>query len=454
MTFVKSFSHHFQSYRHNVTEKARQYASGLMQAGSRKNMDRMAEVVPDSKSRNLQQFLTHSKWSAHDVIAQVASEADGYLGDKKQAGLLIDESGFAKQGKKSVGVARQWLGRLGKVDNGQVAVFGALGNGRFAIPVDVRLYLPKSWTEDAQRCKEAGIPEGDRTFRTKEKLALDIVVSARQRGLRFAWVGADGGYGKGPGFCIALDQMGELFIVDLHSDFTVYLDDPKPYIPEKKSRRGRQFSRYRTDAKSYEVKEVVDLFKLSDQPVLKLRKTSRGPLKVRALRVPVYVWDGESPEAKRYFLVATETLGKKPETKISLSNAAETTALQKLAWMQYQRYWIERAFEDAKSQCGMADYQVRKWSAWHHHMALVMMTMLFMLNERIRHQDTYPLLSCSDIEELLSHFLPRRDVSKAEVIAHLEERHRLRQAAIESHTRNQRKIGAAAKCLNKVTKSN
>jgi SRSO17 transposase len=454
VTFVKSFSHHFQSYRHNVTEKARQYASGLMQAGSRKNMDRMAEVVPDSKSRNLQQFLTHSKWSAHDVIAQVASEADGYLGDKKQAGLLIDESGFAKQGKKSVGVARQWLGRLGKVDNGQVAVFGALGNGRFAIPIDVRLYLPKSWTEDAQRCKEAGIPEADRTFRTKEKLALDIVVSARQRGLRFAWVGADGGYGKGPGFCIALDQMGELFIVDLHSDFTVYLDDPKPYIPEKKSRRGRQFSRYRTDAKSYEVKEVVDLFKLSDQPVLKLRKTSRGPLKVRALRVPVYVWDGESPEAKRYFLVATETLGKKPETKISLSNAAETTALQKLAWMQYQRYWIERAFEDAKSQCGMADYQVRKWSAWHHHMALVMMTMLFMLNERIRHKDTYPLLSCSDIEELLSHFLPRRDVSKAEVIAHLEERHRLRQAAIESHTRNQRKISAAAKCSTKVTKSN
>lgn len=442
MSFVKSFSHHFQSYRHDVTEKARQYASGLMQAGSRKNMDRMAEVVPDSKSRNLQQFLTHSKWNAHDVIDQVASEADGYLGDKKQAGLLIDESGFAKQGKMSVGVARQWLGRLGKVDNGQVAVFGALGNGRFAIPVDVRLYLPKSWIEDPKRCEEAGIPEADRTFRTKEELALDIVVKARQRGLRFAWVGADGGYGKGPGFCMALDQMGELFVVDLHSDFTVYLDDPKPYIPEKKSKRGRQFSRYRTDAKSYEVKEVVDLFKLSDQPVLKLRKTSRGPLKVRALRVPVYVWDGESSEAKRYFLVATRTLGKKPETKISLSNADETTALKKLAWMQHQRYWIERAFEDAKSECGMADYQVRKWSAWHHHMALVMMTMLFMLNERIRHKDTYPMLSCSDIEELLSRFLPRRDVSKAEVICHLEERHRLRQAAIESHTRNQRKSGA------------
>ena len=399
----------------------------------------MAEVVPDSKSRNLQQFLTHSKWSADDVIDQVAREADGFLGSKMRAGLLIDESGFAKQGKMSVGVARQWLGRLGKVDNGQVAVFGVLGNGRFAIPVDVRLYLPSSWTEDPKRCEKAGIAEGSRDFCTKDQLALDIVRKARQRGLRFAWVGADGGYGKGPFFCMALDRMGELFVVDLHSDFTVYLDDPKPYIPDKKSEKGRPFTRYRTDAKGYEVKDVVDLFKLSDQPVLKIRNTSRGPLKVRVLRVAVYVWDQKSCQAKRYFLVATMTLGNQPQIKISLTNADEKIGLKRLAWMQLQRYWIERAFEDAKSECGMADYQARKWNAWHHHMALVMMTMLFMLNERIRHKDTYPLLSCSDIEELLSRFLPRRDVSKAEVIRQLEERHRCRQAAIESHTRNQLK---------------
>ena len=106
-----------------------------------------------------------------------------------------------------------------------------------------------------------------------------------------------------------------------------------------------------------------------------------------------------------------------------------------LAWMQLQRYWVERAFADAKSECGMDDYQVR-WSTWHHHMALVMMAMLFMLSERIRHEDTYPLLSCSDIEELLSRFLPRRDVTREEVIRQLEYRHRKRLAAIQSHSRN------------------
>ena len=437
VSFVKNFSEHFCSYHHDVTDKARQYASGLMQAGSRKNMDRMSEVVPGAKSRNLQQFLTHSKWDAQAVIDHVACDANELIGDVHQAGLLIDESAFAKQGKMSVGTARQWLGRFGKVDNGQVAVFGVLAKDRFALPVDTRLYLPKKWTEDPKRCDKAGIPEEARTFHTKDELALGIVSRARKNGLRYAWVGADGGYGKGPGLCIALDQMGECFMVDLHSDVRVYLETPKPYIPEKASRRGRKPIRYRIDEESVEVKDVVELMALNAQPILKVRNTSRGKLNLKVLRVPVYIWDEEACMVHRYFLVATQTLGKNPETKISLSNAPETTELKALAWMQHQRFWVERAFEDAKSECGMADYQVRKWSAWHHHMALVMMAMLFMLNERIRHKDTYPMLSCSDIEELLSHFLPRRDLRKEEVIRQLEHRHRKRLSAIRSHARNQ-----------------
>ena len=98
MSLVDTYSKHFQSYRHNVSDKARQYVSGLMQAGSRKNMDRMAEVVPEAKSRNLQQFLTHSKWIHRDVIDYAANDVDKLLGDDRNACLLIDESGFAKQG--------------------------------------------------------------------------------------------------------------------------------------------------------------------------------------------------------------------------------------------------------------------------------------------------------------------------------------------------------------------
>lgn len=442
MSFVKSYSEHFRSYRHDVSEKARQYVSGLMQAGSRKNMERMEEVVPDTKSRNLQQFLTHSQWDARAVIDHVAHDVDAFVGDSLMSGLLIDESSFIKQGRMSVGVARQWLGRFGKVDNGQVAVFGVLGKDRLAVPVDVRLYLPKKWVDDPERCIRAGIPKDACVFRTKEELALEIVMNARKQSLRYGWVGADAGYGKGLGFCLALDRMRERFVIDLHSDFRVYLEDPKPHVPASKNGRGRKRTRYRTDAQSIEIKDLVDRLGLSEKAPLELRETTRGPLMVRGLKAPVYVWDGASEEVHRFLLVATRTLGANPETKISLSNMPETADLDLLCWMQHQRYWVERAFEDAKSECGMADYQVRKWKAWHHHMALVMMVMLFMLSERIKHEDTYPLLSCADIEDLLAHFLPRRDVTEAEVIRQIEYRHYKRRAAIESHSRNGTQNGA------------
>jgi len=400
-------------------------------------MDRMAEVVPETKSRNLQQFLTHSKWDHRDVIDHVAQDVDKLLGDGRNACLLIDESGFAKQGKSSVGVSRQWLGRLGKVDNGQVAVFGALANGQYVAPVDTRLYLPQEWTKDPKRCERAGVPEDERRFRTKTELALEIVRNSRKRGLRYGWVGADAGYGKGPGFCFALDEMGETFVVDVHSDFQVYLKDPKPYLPQKTKKAGRPFKKYRSNQKGVEVSDLLNSLPAQRWKTVTLRKTTRGVLRVRICRVKVYVWDGESKKVKCWTLIATKSLGINSDTKISLTNAPKQTTLKRLGWMQRQRYWVERTFEDAKSECGMADYQVRKWSAWRHHMALVMMAMLFMLSERIYHKDTYPLLSCADIEELLAHFLPRRDVTEEEVIFQLEQRHKQRQKAIESHARCQ-----------------
>ena len=443
MSFVNTYSEHFILSTHDVTEKARQYARGLMQAGSRKNMDRMAEVVPDAKSRNLQQFLTHSTWDTRSVINHVAQDVNKLIGDKKSTGLIIDESSFAKQGKMSVGTSRQWLGRLGKVDNGQVAVFGALASERFVAPVDVRLYLPGEWTSDRERCDRADIPENERKFHTKIELALRIVEQARISRLNYGWVGADAGYGKGPGFCIALAKMSEIFVVDVHSDFFVYLEDPCPYIPKKKTKTGRQIKKRRTDHAPKGVGEIVSSIPESDWTVMELRDTTRGKLKVSAWKQLVYVWDEGSSEVHRWHLVATRTPGSYADIKISISNAPETTMLKRLSWMQRQRYWVERTFEDAKSECGMADYQVRKWSAWHHHMALVMMAMVFMLSEKIKHEDEYPLLTCADIEDLLAHFLPRRDSTRNEVIRQMEERHRQRKKSIDSYLRRQRLLQRA-----------
>lgn len=431
--FVNTFSSHFRSYRHDVSEGARQYLKGLLQSGQRKNMLHMAEVVPETDARNLQQFLTHSKWEARAVMDQVALEANRVLGDAREACLLLDESGFAKQGKKSVGVARQWLGRLGKVDNGQVGVFGVLCCGERAALVDARLYLPKEWTDDPPRCAAAGVPAAEQIFRTKDELAVEIIVHARQQGLKFGWVGADAGYGKSPETFYRLRELNETYFIDVPSDFTVYLDSFQPVLPAA-GKPGRPSQRYRTTQTKQEVRRLKGLTNPAAWTKVKVRQTTRGPLKLRAWRRVVYVWQASQAEPLRLLLLVTENLDG-TERKYTLTNAPEATPLRRLAFQQRQRYWVERVFEDGKGTCGMADYQVQKWSGWHHHLALVMLALHFMLTERLAQQEPCPLLSCADIEVLLAHFLPRRDVDEREVIRQMQMRHCLRKRAMQSHAR-------------------
>jgi SRSO17 transposase len=443
---VKSYAEHFKSYRRDVSEKARQYASGLMQAGSRKNIYAISEVVPDTDDRNLQQFITHSKWSAREVLDHVAHDADELIGDATDAALIIDESAFAKQGKMSVGTSRQYLGRLGKVDNGQVAVFGVLAKGRFATAIDTRLYLPKEWTDDGQRCDKAGIPESEQVFKTKSQLALEIVEQARRNGMRFGWVGADAGYGSGPDFLFALADAGHTFLIDVHKSFVIYELDPQPAIPEP-SRKGRNIRGLVTEQKSLSVQQYVESCSKGDWRVYNVRETTRGSLNLRVLRKSVYVWDKQSEQGRRYELLVTENMDGQ-DRKYSLTNQKPSTSTRRLCWMQRQRYWVERCFEDGKSECGMADYQLRLWNAWHHHMALVMMAMLFMLSEKLRMQKQCPLLSCADIERLLATFLPRRDAGPEQVLNHMHRRHEMRRRAIDSHAR------CNAKRRSKITSSN
>jgi SRSO17 transposase len=213
--FAERFAAHFQRRTRSVLERSQQYLHGLMQA-HRKNMERMEEVVPDCDYQALHHFVSQSEWEARAVLDQVAAEVDRHLGGTEDSCLLLDESAFAKKGEKSVGVARQWSGRLGKVDNCQVAVFAGLAQGTYATLIDTRLYLPKEWLDDPRRCEEACVPQSEMVFKSKADLAFELVVQARQNGVRFSWVGVDGGYGKEPAFLRRLEDGGEVFVAEVH----------------------------------------------------------------------------------------------------------------------------------------------------------------------------------------------------------------------------------------------
>ena len=405
-----------------------------MQA-DKKNMERMVEVVPDSEWQQLQNFLSHSPWSERGLLDQLARDANDLIGGDADSCFIVDESAVAKKGNKSVGVSRQWNGRLGKVDNCQVGVYSALCCRSQAVLIDRRLFLPQSWTNDPDRCVKAGVPADRLEHRKKAELAVDMVQAARANGVEFQWVGGDAFYGDDPEFLRKLDQMGETFMLDIHKDQSIYLTDPTPHIPERKSTRGRTPAQLKTDQIAVEVQQWADEQPKSAWKKMLVRNSTKGFISARVLHRNVWLWDGQEQQAHQWHLVVSDSDLSKNKRKNSLSNAPSDTPIQRLVYMQGQRYWVERAIEDGKSHAGLADYQVRSWTGWHHHMAMVMLALLFMLETKIKQEDSYHLLSCYDIQVLLAHFLPRRDITKREVIRQMLIRHKQRAASIEFHRR-------------------
>jgi SRSO17 transposase len=383
----------------------------------RKNIERMAEVLGDCDEQALNHFVSSSPWDFRAVVSDVALRVNGLVGSCGESGLYLDDTSFPKKGDESVGVARQWSGRLGKTDNCQVAVIAALGRGDRAAMVDFRLYLPKIWIDDPRRCRKAGIPKEEQVFRTKTELALEIVDDAREQGLQFAWVGVDSGYGKEPGFLHALAERRLTFMAGIHRDMRIALEDPR----ETATGPGEKGPFLRVDEW------------LSNQPVtawrrVVVRHTTKGCLAVEAIDRNVWVRKGNSFVQWRLFI--RREIDNPAEISFSVTNARPEVPIERLALMQAQRFFIEQVFRDAKSEAGMGDYQVRGWRAWHHHMTLVLMATLFLLQTRLEAAQLYPLLSCHDVVEILATSLPARRLSPEEILRQVEERHRRRSSSI------------------------
>ena len=383
-------------------------------------MQQMAEAQDGVDQQDLQYLVSQAVWDHQSVQDQLTRDADRRLGGHTDSMLLIDESGFCKKGKMSAGVSRQWNGRLGKVDNCQVGVFGALCRGTASTLIQGRLYLPKSWTDDPARCDKAHIPEEQRAFRSKSTIAMDIIRRARSSGARFAWVGADAGYGKEPQFLREIAKSGERFIINVHRTQRLYDEDPQPRVPTPESQRGRRPSRLTTTAVSISAEAWASAQPHDAWTTVDIRHSTTGLLRVRAMQRRAWFWDGEEESAQRWTLLVVQESG--PEGKISyaLTNAAEDLPLVELVRADRQRFWVEQAFGDTKSELGLADYEVRSWTGWHRHMTLCMMAQLFMVETRIQEAVTIPMLSMRDIRTALAQRLAnpgQREIRPFKVIA-------------------------------------
>jgi len=360
------FGKHFQIYRKDMSGHARHYLGGLLGRAGRKNLQGIEEDVAQSDYQGMQHFLSDSPWDHAAVMRQVAQEADRELGGREDSALYVDETSFVKKGKASVGVQRQYCGRLGKLENCQVGVFLAQGRGERVAAVDFRLFLPEAWAQDAKRCARAKVPEADRRHRTKTELALEMIKAARERGSRHAWIGGDEVYGNNAAFTAALEDIGEVFLMDVAANHRVWTSEPRAPQPAEGARgRGRPFIRPDAPGGAVAVEALAREHFESKARGMTVRATAKGPLRVRVWAARVWQHDGQRPRG-RWLVVREEADGSR---KYSLGNPPADTTWERLAFIQAQRFWIERSFQDAKSELGLADYELRGWTGWHHHLA-------------------------------------------------------------------------------------
>jgi SRSO17 transposase len=361
-------------------ERAVAYLRGLLlDAESTKTAEAIALKVhgDPSQVRMTQVFLGQSAWADEPPREELVRWADQELGSPAGT-LIVDESGFPKCGDKSVGVARQYCGATGKIDNCQVAVFLAYASAAGHTLLDERLYLPEDeWAKDAARREEAGVPE-DVVFRTKPELAAELIRSVGPR-IRHGWVTFDEGYGKDPGFLGGLEESGERYIGEVPKTCRGW--SRRPEVEEPRGRRRKP----RVAPGQPEPRTAEEIMAASPTGAWKRLRFREGTKGIQVAHFAAIRWVVERDDlpGPELWLVIERSCDQAPYVKYYLSNASRDCPLLELAQAGHHRWPIEDGFLRGKQEVGLDDYEVRGWRGFHHHMTLVMLAMWFLvLQER------------------------------------------------------------------------
>lgn len=443
-TFLEDYNDIFKLQTIDNKRLAHIYTHGLF-ASKLRNIERIDERIVKSEYDQLHHFISNSPWSSRELIDRIAIRSFDFLQHssiktEQPLGCYIDESSFAKKGDKSVGVGWQYLGSKGKVDNGQVAVFSAFGSAQNCALVDCRLYLPRDWIEDPERCNKAGIPEDQRKYKTKIELALESVEHLDKMGLSPDFYAIDALYGNSMHFMNTLELTGKTVLGRIRSNFQCYLEKPHFYPPERKSGRGRPPIKMCTQTKAFSVQAVQKKSKEEDWQRVEVRDTEKGKLYLDIIHKKIWVrCQNTNKTFERELLITKENEEGKIKYSYTLVIPAGCTDLQRLVQMDRQRYWIERSFQDAKNQVGMDEYQVRKYDGFYHHMSLSMLAYLFLTEQRMQFGENVELLSCADIKKFLEFLIPNKAATLEDLYIQMWVRHKKRRASTESYLRRQYK---------------
>jgi SRSO17 transposase len=363
------------------------YMSGQFSELERKSIEPIALNMKGSNVRAMQRFVSDATWDEENMIVKYRNIVNEDMGNS-DAALLFDESSFSKKGNNSVGVARQYCGSVGKVDNCQVGVFAAYASPHGYALVDKKIFIPEKWFDDdhKDRRDKCKMPD-DLSFKTKPQLAVDMFETIYQeKCLPFKYVLADSLYGTSPEFLKAVDEcVGLTYFVSIHSDTLCWLGRP---ILMEKTYKYKDEIRTKKILESTEKKPIsVKAFAQNTNDFFwyrrKVSEGTKGPIEYEFTKRRVVLHKDGLPD-KAVWLIVKRTIGDNPEYSYYISNASTSTRLKTFVWLSGLRWAIEQCFRECKNELGMDHYEVRKYNGWHHHMLTCILAHFFLWHIKIK----------------------------------------------------------------------
>lgn len=375
---------------------ARWYLRGLMLPGQRKSVEPMAARVHPQDVRSAHQSMHHlvadSEWSDTALLSAATREVLPVLSKNGQAPCfwIVDDTGFRKYGKHSVGVTRQYCGQLGKTDNCQVAVSLSLATVEGSLPLAYRLYLPQEWAGDRKRCERAGVPQ-EIVFQTKGDLAWGQIEAALAAGIPRGPILMDAGYGDEAALRDRMTARGLTYAVGIRPLTAVWWGEHQPAAAPVKpvlgstegKSRGRPRTRVRRDAthQPIGVRELAQALPAGCYRTITWREGTNAPLSSRFARLRVRVAQGDQPRAEEWLLVEWPK-GEAEPTRYFLSTLPAGISFKELVSVVKMRWRIERDYRELKQEVGLGHYEGRNWRGFHHHASLCIAAYAFLMLER------------------------------------------------------------------------
>ena len=403
------------------------FIRGLLSDVERKSTEPIAERAGKVR-RPLQAFIGDSRWDHRPLLAELRRQVTVEIGTGNGI-LTLDGSAFPKKGNASVGVARQWCGRLGKMDNCQTGVFlGYVSNLGHTL-VDERLYLPKDWALDRARREMCHVPK-EVKFRTSHELCLEMLDEARGR-LPHGWINGDDVFGSVSWFREALRERGERYLLDIPGSLTVR--DAEGCVPVGGEGRPKKAPYVR----AAHWKDTVPAIQWRR---IQIRDGVKGPLVVWATRTRVQTRSNNKRSKAVEWLLVTRTESETPEYRYHLSNAGVDVTLSEMVLAVNARYWVEDCFARAKGRIGMDHYEVRSWSGWHHHMTLSLLALWFLVQEQRCINENTPAMTLQQSAEAVGILLRDPTVDARKVASMLTQRLRRTERVRIDHWRKFKRI--------------